>query len=76
MASITIFIVIFINAVTRRKYIGILKGIGVTSGAIEFAYILQSFVYAVVGSVLGIIIIYVLLVPTLILTVVTIFFQL
>jgi ABC-type lipoprotein release transport system permease subunit len=45
VASITIFIVIFINAVTRRKYIGILKGIGVTSGAIEFSYILQSFFY-------------------------------
>ena len=29
VASITIFIVIFVNAVTRRKYIGILKGIGV-----------------------------------------------
>lgn len=63
VASITIFIVIFINAVTRRKYIGILKGIGVTSGAIEFSYVLQSFVYAIIGSVLGIIIIYALLVP-------------
>ena len=63
VASITIFIVIFINAVTRRKYIGILKGIGVTSGAIEFSYILQSFFYAVIGSGLGIIVIYTLLVP-------------
>jgi putative ABC transport system permease protein len=63
VASITIFIVIFINAVTRRKYIGILKGIGVTSGAIQFSYILQSFFYAVIGSGLGIIVIYTLLVP-------------
>jgi putative ABC transport system permease protein len=63
VASITIFIVIFINAVTRRKYIGILKGIGVTSGAIEFSYILQSFIYAIVGSGLGMVIIYTLLVP-------------
>jgi ABC-type lipoprotein release transport system permease subunit len=63
VASITIFIVIFINAVTRRKYIGILKGIGVASGAIEFSYILQSFVYAVVGSIAGIIIVYAVLVP-------------
>src|SRR3989344_1917346 len=29
VASITIFIVVFINAITRRKYIGILKGIGI-----------------------------------------------
>ena len=63
VASITIFIVVFINAVTRRKFIGILKGIGVSSGAIEFAYVLQSFVYAVIGSGLGLIIIYTLLVP-------------
>lgn len=63
VASITIFIVVFINAVTRRKFIGILKGIGVTSGAIEFAYVLQSFVYAIIGSTLGLIIIYTLLVP-------------
>jgi putative ABC transport system permease protein len=63
VASITIFIVIFINAVTRRKYIGILKGIGVTSGAIEFSYILQSFFYAVIGSGLGLVVIYTLLVP-------------
>ncbi len=65
VASITIFIVIFINAVTRRKYIGILKGIGVTSGAIEFSYVLQSFVYAVIGAGLGMILIYLVFVPLL-----------
>ncbi len=65
VASITIFIVIFINAVTRRKYIGILKGIGVTSGAIEFSYVLQSFVYALVGSGIGMILIYTVFVPLL-----------
>ena len=38
VASITIFIVIFINALTRRKYIGIMKGIGITGAAIEISY--------------------------------------
>lgn len=65
VASITIFIVIFINAVTRRKYIGILKGIGVTSGAIEFSYVLQSFVYALIGAGIGMILIYAVFVPLL-----------
>ncbi len=65
VASITIFIVIFINAVTRRKYIGILKGIGVTSGAIEFSYVLQSFVYALIGAGLGMLLIYTVFVPLL-----------
>jgi len=63
VASITIFIVIFINAITRRKYIGILKGIGISEQAIEISYILQSFFYAFCGSVIGIIILYAFLQP-------------
>jgi len=63
VASITIFIVIFINAITRRKYIGILKGIGVDSTAIEFAYILQSLFYAIFGTILGMILVFFVLKP-------------
>jgi ABC-type lipoprotein release transport system permease subunit len=63
VASITIFIVIFINAITRRKFIGILKGIGVSPLAIQISYLIQSLFYAFSGSVLGTIIIYGFLVP-------------
>lgn len=63
VASITIFIVIFINAVTRRKYIGIMKGIGISEKAIEISYILQSIFYASFGGLLGTLIIYTMLVP-------------
>ncbi len=63
VASITIFIVIYINAITRRKFIGILKGIGIDSIAIEFSYILQSLFYAVMGILLGMTILYGFLVP-------------
>ncbi len=63
VASITIFIVIFINAITRRKYIGILKGIGINSISIEFAYVLQSVFYALLGILFGMLILYGLLVP-------------
>ncbi len=63
VASITIFIVIFINAITRRKFIGILKGIGINGQAIEISYILQSMFYAFFGSLIGLVIIYALLVP-------------
>ncbi len=63
VASITIFIVIFINAVTRRKFIGILKGIGISAGAIEISYMIQSFFYALIGSGIGLIILYGFLVP-------------
>lgn len=63
VASITIFIVIFINAITRRKFIGILKGIGINGQAIEISYILQSSFYAIVGSVIGLAVVYFALVP-------------
>jgi len=63
VASITIFIVIFINAFTRRKFIGILKGIGINGTAIEISYMLQALLYALIGSGLGLLVIYGLLVP-------------
>lgn len=63
VASITIFIVIFINAITRRKYIGILKGIGIHGRAIEFSYVFQSVFYALLGSIIGLFLVYVVLVP-------------
>ncbi len=63
VASITIFIVIFINAITRRKFIGILKGIGINEKAIEVSYIMQSFFYALCGSVIGLIVLYGFLQP-------------
>lgn len=63
VSSITIFIVIFINAITRRKFIGILKGIGIHGGAIEASYVFQSIFYALIGSTLGLILVYAVLVP-------------
>lgn len=53
VATITIFIVIFINAVTKRKFIGIMKGVGISPVAIEFSYVLQAFFYGGVGSIIG-----------------------
>jgi len=63
VAAITVFIVIFINAITRRKYIGIMKAIGTSGKSIEIAYIIQSLTYAIIGSIIGLVIIYFLLVP-------------
>lgn len=63
VASITIFIVVFINAITRRKYIGILKGIGIGSASIEMAYVIQSLFYATMGIIVGLLFLYGFLVP-------------
>lgn len=63
VASITIFIIIFINALSRRRHIGILKGIGIKRSAIEIAYVIQAAFYALAGSVLGALLTYGFLVP-------------
>lgn len=58
VASITIFIIIFINALSRRQQIGILKGIGIERRVIEIAYVLQAAFYALAGSALGALVTY------------------
>ncbi len=63
VAAITTFIVIYINAITRRKFIGILRGIGVDAIAIEFSYVLQALVYSVMGTAFGILILVYILEP-------------
>lgn len=63
VASITIFIVIFVNAITRRRYIGILKGIGISRRAIIISYIYQSLFYAIAGSIIGVFLVFVLIKP-------------
>lgn len=63
VASITIFIIIFINALSRRRHIGILKGIGIDRHAIEIAYVMQAAFYAFTGSLLGALFTYGFLIP-------------
>ncbi len=63
VAFITIFIVIYINAISRRKYIAILKAIGIHATAIEIAYMLQSLFYAVIGTSLGMLVLYFFIIP-------------
>lgn len=63
VAAITIFIVIFINAVTKRKFIGIMKGIGISPLSIKFSYVIQALFYGVVGSAVGLLLTFGLLKP-------------
>jgi len=59
VSLVTIFIIIYINALTRRRQIGILKGIGISPLALEFSYIFQAFFYVFIGTVLALLIIFV-----------------
>ncbi len=63
VATITIFIVIFINAFTKRKFIGIMKGVGISPTAIEFSYVFQAFFFGAIGSGLGALLTFGLLEP-------------
>lgn len=53
VAGITIFIIIFVNVVNKRKQIGILKAIGMDEGTIVLSFVIQAFFYAVIGVILG-----------------------
>ncbi|MBP7804872.1 MAG: FtsX-like permease family protein [Candidatus Pacebacteria bacterium] len=63
VASITIFIVIFVNAITRRRFIGILKGIGINRKAILYSYMYQAFIYATLGIAIGMVLVFALIQP-------------
>jgi ABC-type lipoprotein release transport system permease subunit len=63
VGSITIFIIVFINALSRRRQIGILKAIGIERRAIELAYVVQAAFYSFTGSVCGVVLTFFVLVP-------------
>jgi putative ABC transport system permease protein len=63
VAGITIFIVIFIATVNRRRQIGILKAIGMKERIIILSYIFQAVFYALLGALTGLFVIQFVIVP-------------
>lgn len=63
VASITVFIIIFINILSKKRQIGILRAIGIRRHAIQYAYAFQAGFYAIIGSLIGVIITVYILVP-------------
>lgn len=57
VAGITIFIIIFVSIVNKRKQIGILKAIGMKESTIILSFVMQAIFYAVIGIIFGIAII-------------------
>jgi len=53
VAGIVMFIVIYINAVNRRRQIGILRAIGIHRSVVYVSYLLQSLLFAIMGIVIG-----------------------
>jgi putative ABC transport system permease protein len=54
VAGITIFIIIFVSIVNKRRQIGILKAIGMKESTIILSFVMQAVFYAIIGILLGI----------------------
>ena len=53
-ALATIFIIIFITSITKRRSIGVLKGIGISSLSVQLSYLFLALFYALVGLFIGV----------------------
>ncbi len=63
VAGVTIFIIIFVSIVNKRRQIGILKAIGMKEGTIILSFVMQAIFYAMIGIILGVSIILFLVRP-------------
>ncbi len=53
VAGVTIFIIIFVSVVNKRRQIGILKAIGMRESTIVIYFVMQALFYGVIGVILG-----------------------
>lgn len=63
VASITIFILIYVNVVNRRRQIGVLKAIGIKQSIIVCSYALQALFFTISGIIIGYLLIFTLIAP-------------
>lgn len=63
VAAVTIFILIYVNAINKRRQIGILKAIGIKENIIVISYVMQALFYAIFGIIFGSIIIFYIIEP-------------
>jgi len=54
VAGVTIFIIIFVSVVNKRRQIGILKAIGMREGTIILSFVMQALFYGIIGVLLGV----------------------
>ena len=63
VVAVMLFIIIFISAITKKKQIGILKGIGISPLILKLSYMFLSLIYTFIGISIGLLIFYFLLKP-------------
>lgn len=50
---VTVFVIIFINASSRRRQIGILKAQGIEPSVLVLSYVFQALFYTIIGIIVG-----------------------
>lgn len=50
---VTVFVIIFINASSRRRHLGILKAQGIEPSALILSYVFQALFYTIIGVIVG-----------------------
>lgn len=63
VASVTIFIIIYVNTISKRRHIGILRAIGLKENIIIHSYIFQALFYAISGTIIGLFMMFFILKP-------------
>lgn len=63
VAAITIFVLIYVNALNKRRQIGILKAIGIKQSVIVLSYMFQSVFFSGCGVALGSVVVFLGFVP-------------
>lgn len=63
VAAITIFILIYVSVVNKRRQIGILKAIGIHENIIIYSYIIQALFFALVGVCVGVVLVLYVIAP-------------
>lgn len=65
VGAITIFVLIYVNAINKRRQIGVLKAIGIKSRIIVYSYMFQSLFYTICGLIIGLGLVFLALNPLL-----------
>ncbi len=63
VAGVTIFIVIYVSTVSKRRQMGILRAIGIKESIIVRSYVFQAIFYAICGCIAGLMVMFMVLVP-------------
>ncbi|HEY9247293.1 MAG TPA: FtsX-like permease family protein [Candidatus Methanoperedens sp.] len=63
VASVTIFIIIYVSTISKRRHIGILRAIGIKESIVIQSYIFQAMFFAISGIIFGFLILFLVLKP-------------